>query len=36
MNGVQLGMSIDPAVIPDVGPRKQTRVGSEIPFLFLL
>ena len=36
MDGVQLRMSIGFAVIPYVSPKKQTRIGHDIPFPFLL
>ena len=36
MDGVQLWMSIDPAVVPDVRPGKGARVCSKVPFLLLL
>ena len=29
-------MSIDPAIVTNVRPRKKARIGSEVPFPFLL
>ena len=36
MDWVQLWMSIDPAVVPDVRPGEGARVGGKVPFLLLL
>ena len=36
VDGVQLGMPIDAAVVPDICPRKRTRVSSNVPFALFL
>ena len=36
MDGIQLVMSINPTVVPEVSPEDRTRVRGQIPFLLLL
>ena len=36
MDEIQLCMSINSTVVPEVSPEDRTRVRSQIPFLFLL
>ena len=36
VDGVQLGMTIYATIVPYIRPRKETRVGGDVPFLFLL
>ena len=36
VDGIQFGMTIYTTIVPYIRPRKETRVGSYVPFLFLL
>ena len=36
MDGIKFWMSIHTAIVSDIGPRKETRIGCDVPLMFLM